>query len=346
MPGFATTPDTFIVIGENIHTSRVVSLKGRRVKTLDGGQEGIEYREAAGDLRYLIVPPHFRETQAYQGGQLKHVMFAVWKGVHGGADDQREADEYVAYEARRQIGAGAHFLDLNVDEVSPDLEEQKRSMRWLVKAVEKHSSLPLSIDSSNVEIIAAGLAECAGKAGRPMLNSLALERVDALDLVKKFNTHVVVTAASIDGMPSDDEERVDNVAALLEKVLARDVPAPDIHVDALVFPISVAANYGRHYLDAIHTIRQKYGPEIHITGGLSNVSFGLPNRKLINESFIYLAVQHGADCGIIDPVSTKVSKVFELDTRAEPVKIAMAMLLGEDEYCANYLRAYRAGKLG
>ncbi|MBI4220635.1 MAG: dihydropteroate synthase [Chloroflexi bacterium] len=345
MPGFVTTPDRFIVIGENIHTSRVVSLKGRRVKALDGGLDGIEYRDQAGEVRHMSVPSHFKETQAYEQGQLKHMMVAVWKGVHGSPDDQREAEEYVAYEARRQIGAGAHFLDLNVDEVSPDLEEQKRSMRWLVKAVEKHSSLPLSIDSSNVEIIAAGLAECAGKAGRPMLNSLALERVDALDLVKKFNTRVVVTAASIDGMPSDADERVDNIATLLEKVFGRGVPAPDVHVDALVFPISVASGYGRHYLDAIRTVRDKYGPEIHITGGLSNVSFGLPNRKLINETFIYLAVQHGADCGIIDPVSTKVGKVFELDTGSEPVKIALAMLLGEDEYCADYLRAFRAGRL-
>jgi 5-methyltetrahydrofolate--homocysteine methyltransferase len=146
-------------------------------------------------------------------------------------------------------------------------------------------------------------------------------------------------------MPSDADERVENVAKLLEPVLASGVAKGDIHVDALVFPISVAAEYGRHYLDAIQKIRDEYGPEIHITGGLSNVSFGLPERRLINESFIRLATEHGADSGIIDPVSTRVAQVFELDMESEPVKIATAMLMGEDEYCANYLRAFRAGKL-
>ena len=345
MPRFITSPDQFWVIAENIHTSRVVLRKGRRVTEIDG-VEAVEYRSEAGEPRYLRIPEHFKETQAYQGGQVKHMMVAVWKGVHGDEADQQEGAEYVWHEAKRQIAAGAHFLDLNVDEVSPMLDEQIRSMQWLVGAVQRVSTVPLSIDSSNVEIIAAGLEQYDGKAGRPLLNSLALERLDALDLVKKYSTNVVATAASIDGMPSDAEQRVANVARLLEQVLQKGVPKGNVHVDALVFPISVAAGYGRHYLDAIQQVRKEYGPEIHITGGLSNVSFGLPERRLINESFIYLAIEHGADSGIIDPISTRVSRVFELDTSAEPVKIATAMLMGEDEYCANYLKAYRAGKLG
>lgn len=345
MPRFITSPDQFWIIAENIHTSRVVLRQGRRVTQVDG-VEAVEYRTELGEPRYLRIPEHFKETQAYEQGQIKHMMVAVWKGVHGDEADQQEGAEYVWHEAKRQIGAGARFLDLNVDEVSPMLDEQIRSMRWLVRTVQRVSTVPPSIDSSNVDIIAAGLEEYEGKAGRPLLNSLALERVDALDLVKRYNTQVVATAASIDGMPSDDQERVENVAKLLEPVLARGVPKGDIHVDALVFPISVASTYGCHYLDAIQKIRQEYGPEIHITGGLSNVSFGLPQRRLVNESFIHLAMEHGADSGIIDPVSTRIARVFELDTGSEPVKIATAMLMGEDEYCTNFLKAYRAGKLG
>jgi 5-methyltetrahydrofolate--homocysteine methyltransferase len=333
------------VIAENIHTSRVVLRQGRRVTQIDG-VEAVEYKNESGEPRYLRIPEHFKQTQAYEQGQIKHMMVAVWKGVHGGEAEQQEAAEYIWHEAKRQIAAGAHFLDLNVDEVSPMLDEQIRSMRWLVRTVQHVTTVPPSIDSSNADIIAAGLDEYDGKAGRPLLNSLALERVEALDLVKKHNTHVVATAASIDGMPSDADERVENVAKLLEPVLSRGVAKADIHVDALVFPISVAAAYGRHYLDAIQKIRQEYGPEIHITGGLSNVSFGLPHRRLINETFIHLAIEHGADSGIIDPISTRVARVFELDTGSEPVRIAMAMLLGDDEYCTNYLKAYRAGRLG
>lgn len=318
---------------------------GRRIKEIDG-VESIEYRGENGATRYMPVPGPLKETQPYEQGQVKHMMAAVWHGVHGDEHMQETGADYVRQEARRQIAAGAHYLDLNVDEVSPMLDEQIRSMRWLVRAVQTESKIPLSIDSSNADIITAGLEEYDGKAGRPLLNSLALERLDALDLVEKFNTQVVVTAASVDGMPDDDEQRVENVARLLEPVLKRGVKKADIHVDALVFPISVAAPYGLHYLNAIQKIRDQYGPEIHITGGLSNVSFGLPQRKLVNETFIYLAIEHGADSGIVDPISTRIDNVFKLDREAEPVKIAMAMLLGHDEYCASFLRAYRAGKLG
>lgn len=345
MPRFINSPEQFWVIAENIHTSRVLLRAGRRIKVVEG-VESIEYRGEDGAARYLPVPEPLKETQPYEQGQVKHMMAAVWHGVHGNEHEQELGADYVRQEARRQIAAGAHYLDLNVDEVSPMLDEQIRSMRWLVKAVQPASSIPLSIDSSNVEIITAGLEEYDGKAGRPLLNSLALERLDALDLVERFNTQVVVTAASIDGMPDDDEQRVENVGKLLEPVLKRGVKKADIHVDALVFPISVAAPYGLHYLNAIQEIRNEYGPELHISGGLSNVSFGLPHRRLVNESFIYLAIEHGADSGIVDPISTKIANVFKLDTESEPVKIAMAMLLGHDEYCANFLRAYRAGKLG
>jgi 5-methyltetrahydrofolate--homocysteine methyltransferase len=345
LPRSIGSPDEFWIIAENIHTSRVVLRQGRRVRQVDGA-EAVEYSSESGSPRYLRIPDHFKQTQAYEQGQIKHMMVAVWKGVHGDEAEQQEAAEYVWHETRRQIAAGADFLDLNVDEVSPMLDEQIRSMRWLVGAVQHVTTVPPSIDSSNVEIIAAGLAEYDGRAGRPLLNSLALERIDALDLVKKHDTRVVATAASVDGMPTGADDRVENVAKLLERVLSKAVPKGDIHVDALVFPISVAAEYGRHYLDAVRRIRQEYGPGIHITGGLSNVSFGLPQRRLINESFIRLAIEHGADSGIIDPVSTRVEKVLELDVESEPVRIATAMLLGEDEYCANYLKAYRAGKLG
>jgi 5-methyltetrahydrofolate--homocysteine methyltransferase len=345
LPRSINSPDQFRIIAENIHTSRSVLRQGRRVTQVDG-VDAVEYRGESGTPRYLRVPEHFRQTQAYEQGQIKHMMVAVWKGVHGDEAEQQEGAEYIWHEAKRQIVAGARFLDLNVDEVSPMLDEQIRSMRWLVRTVQHVATVPPSIDSSNVDIIAAGLAEYDGRRGRPLLNSLALERIDALDLVRKYDTQVVATAASVDGMPSGAGDRVENVAKLLERVLSNAVPKGDIYVDALVFPISVSAEYGRHYLDAVERIRREYGPDIQITGGLSNVSFGLPHRRLINESFIRLAIEHGANGGIMDPVSTRVARVFELDVESEPVRIATAMLLGEDEYCTDYLKAYRAGMLG
>ena len=124
--------DQFTIIGENIHTTRIVLRNGRRATTLEDGTEAITFKSSEGSARHLTVPEHFKETQAYEQGQLKHFMIAVWKGVHGDAEERAEGAAYIEYEARRQIRAGAHFLDLNVDEVSHVVEEQKRSMRWLV----------------------------------------------------------------------------------------------------------------------------------------------------------------------------------------------------------------------
>ncbi|MEX0761715.1 MAG: dihydropteroate synthase [Dehalococcoidia bacterium] len=345
MPRVIESPDQFIIIGENIHTTRVVRRNGVRATTLEDGVEAVTYTGQNGEIRYVTVPEHFKKTQPYEQGNLKHFMIAVWKGVHGDADEEAEAAAYIHHEANRQVAAGAHFLDLNVDEVSYKLDEQKQSMEWLVQTAQQVSSVPLSIDSSNVEIIETGLNAYDGSRGRPMLNSVALERIDALDLIGVHDARVVVTAASVDGMPSDAADRVRNVGEITEAALSRGVPASDIYIDALVFPISVAAEYGRHYLDAVMEIRQQFGNEIHITGGLSNVSFGLPVRKLINETFIHLAIQHGADSGIIDPIQTRAGNVYNLDTESTPVKTATALLMGEDEYCVNYLKAYRAGEL-
>lgn len=312
---------------------------------LDGGTEAITYRDEHGETRYLTIPEHFKQLQAYQQGQLKHFMIAFWKGVHGDADEQAEGAHYVACEALRQIASGAHFLDLNVDEVSPEIGEQIATMRWLVTTAEAASTVPVSVDSSNTSIIEEGLSAYDGRAGRPMLNSVALERIDALNLVKQHNARVVVTAAGRSGMPSNDAERVANVSELLETAFSKGVRASDVYVDSLVFPIAVSGDHGPHFLNATLELRKRFGPEIHLTGGLSNVSFGLPKRRLVNETFLRLAIEHGVDSAIIDPVTTKVQRALDLDMTSTPVQLAAAALTGEDDFCMNYITAFREGKL-
>jgi 5-methyltetrahydrofolate--homocysteine methyltransferase len=127
--------------------------------------------------------------------------------------------------------------------------------------------------------------------------------------------------------------------------LSKGISIEDIFIDPLVFPISVDAEFGNHCLDAIRLLRQRYGNEIHITGGFSNVSFGLPSRRLINDVFINLAVDAGADSGIIDPVTSKIQEVLNIDRNSRPCQLAQEMLLGVDLYCKNFLRAYRKGEL-
>ena len=254
--------------------------------------------------------------------------------------------EYVRAEVRKQVKAGARYLDINVDEVHYNLETQKRAMRWAVETVQETSPVPPSIDSSNSEIIAEGLAAYRGEAGRPMVNSLALERLDALDLVKEHDARVIAMATSGTGMPQDDDERVENANTIIERAISGGIAMDDIFVDAIVFPISVDPQYGNHYFNAVRALRAKYGNEIHIGMGLSNVSFGLPKRGLINQTFIHLALGAGIDAGITDPVQTKLGSVLDLDTDSESYRVTSDMLLGRDDFCLSYIQAFRDGRLG
>ena len=131
----------------------------------------------------------------------------------------------------------------------------------------------------------------------------------------------------------------------MKTVRGRNIPDDDIYVDGIIFPISVDPQYGNHYFDAVRMIREQYGNDIHIGMGLSNVSFGMPNRRLLNDTFIHLAIEAGIDSGNLDPIATKLSRVFALDKESEPVKFALDVLEGRDDFSMNYITAHREGKL-
>jgi len=335
----------FIVIGENIHATRVVLRRGKLVATAPSGEEAVVYRTASGDTRYLIIPEEFKGRQDYQEGRVKHVAIAVRSAMSGGEAASREGMEYLRTLMERQVKGGAAYLDLNVDEVSVRLNEQIDAMRWLVGVMEPAAPIPLSIDSSNLEIIRAGIQACQGKAGPPMLNSASLERREGLDLAKAHDLPVIVTAAGETGMPQNSDARVANASSMVEAALSKGIPIDRLYVDALVFPISVDSQFGNHYLEAIRCLRQKYGEGIHLTGGLSNVSFGLPCRRVVTEAFIRLAVEAGVDSGIVDPVATDLSHILLTAEQTKPYQLARDMLLGLDRNCKNFLRAYRKGEL-
>jgi 5-methyltetrahydrofolate--homocysteine methyltransferase len=335
----------FFVIGENVHTTRVVLRNGKLVGVSPDGAEAVRYTATDGQTRYLPIPESFKRTQDYEEGRVKHVKIAIQAAMEGDGATAAEGLEYLRALVQRQVRAGADYLDLNIDEISLRLEKQKDAIRWLVRTVEPFSPVPLCVDSSNTEIIRAGLEACLGQATRPLLNSASLERLDALDLAGSRNFPVVVTAAGESGMPQDDEQRSANASRMVEAALARGIPAVDIYIDALVFPISVDGHFGRHCLDAVRTLRARWGEKIHITGGFSNVSFGLPCRRLINDVFLRLAVEAGADSGIVDPVSTNVRGILALDKEGPQYRLAEDLLMGRDRNCKTFLKAYRKGEL-
>ena len=112
-----------------------------------------------------------------------------------------------------------------------------------------------------------------------------------------------------------------------------------------MFPIAVDSNYGNHVFEAIERIRADFGNEIHIAGGMSNVSFGIPKRKIVNDAFLHLAIEAGADAGIVDPIITSAEQAMNIDLESKPIKLAMDLLKGKDEYAMKYIAAFRAGEL-
>ena len=337
-----TTPP-LIVIGENIHCTRVALRKGRRIAERDGA-EVILYETIDEEARTLPVTAEAKRTKDYEEGRVKHVQVAIETAMEMAAGDPAEGLRYIEAQVRHQERAGAAFLDLNVDEIAPKLAVQTGAMAWLAATVQGLTDLPLSIDSSSVDVIRAGLEAIAPAKARPMLNSASLERLDALDLAREHDSRVVVTAAGEKGMPDGADERVANASRMIEAALGRGFSIGDLYIDPLVFPISVDSRFGNHCFDAIRALRARFGDEVHITGGMSNVSFGLPARKILNDMFVLLAVEAGADSGILDPVASPPEAILAID-RADPnYKLAEDVLMGRDEHCMEYIRAWRKSR--
>ena len=337
------TEPRFTLIGENVHTTRIVLRKGKRFATRHG-VEGVTFEGEDGQPGLLPISESMRASQAYREGRIKHIALAVEAAMDGGAGAGIGLD-YLRRVVLDQESAGADYLDVNVDEISLRTEEQRRAMAWLVGYVRSLTELPISVDSSDISVIETGLGAAVGGGQRPLLNSASLERTEAVRLAFDYGARVIVTAAGAEGMPSDAAERVDNASRMVEAALTTGIDIGDVFVDPLVFPISVDGSFGLHTLDAIRTLRGRFGPEINITGGMSNVSFGIPARKLMNAVFINLTVEAGADSGIIDPVMNPLADVFAADRDSEPYRLAEDVLLGRDEFCMNYITAWRKGAL-
>lgn len=333
----------FVIIGENIHCTRKVKRGGKRTTTTDDGREAIAFTGPDGSPRGLPIPEALTTEAAPP--LVAHVRCAVELALKGREEDRRLAAEFIQYEARRQIEAGAHFIEVNVDEVSNDVDVRNRAMEWIVPVVQAVSDRPLSIDSSAIETLGVGLATYdSSKGGRPMLNSISLERPEAIDLAVKHQCHVVALPVSETGMPSGKADRLANIDALLGELNDAEIPQPDTYVDPLVLAAATDPAAPQVVLETIREVRAKY-PQIHIAGGHSNISHGLPLRRLLNAVWLILATEAGADAGIVDPLSICPADLARVDREGASFKMARAGLLGQDEFFIEFITAAREGKL-
>ncbi|MGD0019068.1 MAG: dihydropteroate synthase [Candidatus Limnocylindrales bacterium] len=333
----------FTIIGENIHATRTLLRSGRHIAPAPDGRDVIRF-ETAGGERYLAIPDALRESADYAGGRVKHVQAALLGLLAGSEPDASDARAYIETLARRQAGAGADYIDLNVDEVAQDTSTQQAAMQLLVQIVEALGAAPPSLDSSNASVIRAGV-EASTCPERLLLNSASVERLDVLDMAASARCSVVASAAGQGGLPAGSDDRVANAERIVGEATRRGIAADATFVDPLVIPVAVEPEAGAWFLEAVIRIRQRLGPDMHITGGLSNVSFGLPARRLVNDVFIDLAADAGADSGIVDPVASDLTRVFGRDQSSRPYKLATDLLTGADPYGLEFLEAYRAGEL-
>lgn len=238
--------------------------------------------------------------------------------------------QYIQQVAREQLEAGANYIDVNCgNKVFNEVEY----MQWLVTTIQEAVQAPLCIDSPNPQALEAGLA--LAKYGTPMINSITDEgpRFEAiLPLVLKYKAKVVALCMDDHGMPETAADRMRVVDSLYRKLTAAGVKDDDIYFDPLVKPVSSVQTAGVEVLETIKLIKQNY-PEVHFMCGLSNVSYGLPNRKVLNRLFVAQTMTLGMDGYILNPTDKSMMGVI----------YAGATLLGKDDYCMGYLKAHRKG---
>ena len=333
----------FIAIGENIHCTRIVKRGGKHAVQLPDGREVIQFRYQ-GAPRELPIPSNWGEiSPPFNDGKVKHVAVAVYQATAGDAGD--DAADYLCSVAQRQIDGGAAFLDVNVDEYTNDPTRRAETLAWLVSFLAERFHTPLSIDSSDAGVIAGGLKACRASAGPHMVNSASLERPDGVAVAADYGANVVTSAAGAESMPSAADERLANFEKIIALLDDAGVAREKLFLDPLVFPLSTDPNHGKIFLETTRRATEQFAGT-HLCGGLSNVSFGMPQRKLLNMVFTWLCVEAGTDSGIIDPATMPVSAVEALDPQSEPFQLAQAFLLGDDMYGMEFIAAHREGRLG
>lgn len=334
---------SFITVGENIHCTRIYKIGGKFVKALDDGSYAIIY-SVDDEERHMPIPQHVIESEEWsKKKKVRHVAVAMWQGFYGADTEKQAGIAYLQYLARVQEAHGAAFLDLNVDEFSMDVDERIRIIQWAAEIIQRTATIPLSIDSSDISILQAGLAACDPSRGKPLVNSISLERAAGIEIARNAGAAVIAGATGETSMPSTVEERLANFERLVPRLTETGFTHPDIYLDPLVFPASVDPQNSKRVLDTIAALRKKYGPEIHFAPGLSNVSYGLPKRKHLNQVFAYLCMEQGCDGGLVDPRHINAEVLGSLDTDTEAFALTKAFLMGEDEFGMDYILAVRQG---
>ena len=228
--------------------------------------------------------------------------------------------------------AGADLLDVNCGTLG--VSEEPEVMGWLVQIVQREVDKPVCIDSANPDALGAGLAVHQGKA---MVNSISgekqrFERV--LPLVQQYGASVIALGMDDSGIPESVDHSLNVGTRLVEDIVRAGVSVEDVYFDPLVRSVATSPETVTQTLTLIEKLSERF-PGLHFVSGLSNVSFGLPERRHLNRAYAVLSIARGLDAVILDPLDRTVIALIH----------ATEALMNRDRYCMRYIEAYHEGKL-
>jgi cobalamin-dependent methionine synthase I len=238
--------------------------------------------------------------------------------------------EFVQKLARSQVEAGATWIDVNA---GTPIEREPEDLVWLVHTVQEAVPAPLCLDSANPVALAAALPHVQRA---PLVNSISGEQArltGVLPLIRQAGG-VIALAMDDQGIPATVEGRLAVIRRLIADTRAAGISDDQVYVDPLVMTIGADGTAACTALGTVRAVKAEFH-NVHFTSGLSNVSYGLPVRSLINRAFLTMMVEAGLDSAILDPLDRELRKAL----------LAAEVVAGADQYCRNYTRAFRAGLL-
>ena len=233
--------------------------------------------------------------------------------------------------AKKQAAAGADFIDVNVGTGIGSREDEIQSMEWAIEMIQEEVDTPLCIDSADPAVLEAALLK---RNGRPsLINSAKAEEKSleqVLPLAKAFDAPLIALAMDEKGIPKTADERVSACAKIAAACERQGISIESVFFDPLVLPVSTDIKQGLVTLNTMVQVKREF-PTVKTVMGLSNISYGLPERSLLNAAFLHMAVFAGLDAAIMDPLNRKMM---------EAIKTA-EVLIGKDRHCRRYTRAFR-----
>lgn len=247
----------------------------------------------------------------------------------------RKDARFLADLAIAQDEAGADFIDVNAGDGRDTGSSPVDIMKWLVELVQESTSKPLCIDSDNPAVLEAGLDAYRGD--EVMINSISAEEdrlVQVGRIAARAGAKVIALVMKGTGIPQTVEERLEAAEIIVEYLAGQGVAEENIYFDPLVLPVSVDPAQSGVTLKTIEALKKRYPAAMTIMG-LSNISYGLPARGIVNRSFLLMAAAAGLDAAILNPMDKRLMSL---------VKTA-DLLTGRDPRCKRFTRAYRRGEL-